>query len=143
PTATAFRQVVNAGGLGGAPPNHPDQLFWITPNGVLIPGITNVINARGGVQQIQRIEIDCTLMPCNVGLNSCLVRVPQLIQNYGFNGIPLRIFSHRDEGMGGAGQSSKRMIMTTSNANAGALQAAYNAHTDWSWAAAPWNGLYP
>jgi hypothetical protein len=142
PTAHRLRAVQNVGGLGGTPSNHPDQLYWATtPGGLTIAAITNAINAAGGLGAIVRIEIDCTLMPCNVAANCCLLRVPALIQNYGFGAVPLRIFSHRDEGVGGGGESSKRMIQTTATAAAGALNAAYNANTDWAWT--PWAGAYP
>jgi hypothetical protein len=141
PQAIQLRPATNAAGIGGSPGNHPDQLYWATPGGILIAAITNSIAAAGGVAAILRIEIDCTLMPCNVALNSCLNRVPLLIQAYGFAGIPLRIFSHRDEGVAGAGESSKRVIQTNSAAAVPALATAYAANADWSWI--PWAGVYP
>jgi hypothetical protein len=82
PTATPFRGVVNATGLGKAPPDHPDQRSWISDskNKIQFGGIKNLIKKLGGVPQIKRIEIYCTLMPCNVGNDSCLLQVPERIR---------------------------------------------------------------
>lgn len=51
----------------------------------------------GAAQQAVRIEIDCTLLPCSVGLHACLIQVPARIQALGIPNKPLRIFSHRNE----------------------------------------------
>lgn len=111
---------------GGGPNQHPDQQYWQNAPAV-IPGIL-------------RIEIDCTLMPCDGQFNGCLYRVPYLLRQAGFANIPLRIFSHRDENMGGNG-SSKRVIYCNSSDNNATLTDAMARHDDWGWV--PWAGAYP
>jgi len=120
---------------GNAAAGHPDQLYWRAFNGgnhaVAVAAVTNSI-AAAGVANITRIDIDCKLMPCT-GVNGCFVAVPALMRNlYGLANVPLRIFSHANENMGGNG-SSKRVITTTSAAGAVALTNAYNAHDGWGW----------
>lgn len=95
-------------GNGGIPANHPDQVYW-SDNGARINAAFG--NVQGG--GISRIEIDCTLMPCDGQFTGCLFRVPHKIRdlinqlraqngnhvnaNFITDNLPLRIFSHRPE----------------------------------------------
>lgn len=122
-----------------SPASHPDQSYWRTlvqnqaPRA--IQAVTNSVNAIRGT--IARIDIDCKLMPCNGQFAGCLYQVPAfMIQYYGLNAIPLRIFSHADENMGGGGTgntSSKRVISCTTGATNAALGTAYDNHDGWGW----------
>ncbi|WP_374086957.1 hypothetical protein [Methylomicrobium lacus] len=118
---------------GGGPNQHPDQQYWQG-------NMAAAIAAAGGAAAIVRVEVDCTLMPCDGQFNGCLFRVPYLIRQAGLPNKPLRIFSHRDEGIGGAG-TSKRYFDCNSSDNNAALIAAHAANNGWSWT--PWNGAYP
>ena len=140
PVARQLRTPQTGGAPGASPASHPDQVYWSTSQ-YLDAAIQNTITQAGGVAAILRIEIDCSLMPCSTQNTSCLYQVPRLINRYGFTNVPLRIYSHRDEAMGGGNASSKRVIICRSGDNNTALLAAYNANTDWSWA--PWNTAAP
>jgi hypothetical protein len=136
-TIIRLRPTLSAG-ADNRPANHPDQQYWrtLSRNGhaSAVATITNAIAAAGGVANIASIDIDCKLMPCNGDDHGCLYAVPALMRNlYALNNVPLRIFSHADENMGGAG-SSKRVI-TTSTAAVGhdAATNAYNLHDGWGW----------
>jgi hypothetical protein len=131
-----------AGAAGGANANnHPDQLYWRGFDGgrhqIAIAEVANAIAAAGGVGQITRIEIDCKLMPCDAGPQSCLFAVPAFARNlYGLNNKPLVIFSHADENMGGGGTghgSSKRVIHCNTGNTQEQLRAAYDNHDGWGW----------
>lgn len=111
---------------GGGPAQHPDQQYWL-----------NAVAAPHGTI---RIEIDCTLMPCGTEFNGCLFQVPRLMRQAGFANIDLRIFSHRDEGLGGNVSSSKRYIACNSSDNNGLLIEAMNEQDGWGWV--PWVGTY-
>lgn len=135
PTANQLAAPLAIGAGNGGPQNHPDQQYWIQN-----------INITHNLQQIVlggnliRVEIDCTLMPCNAAQVGCLFRVPHLI---GVNNVPLRIFSHRDE-RGGAQlytETSKRYLDCNSSDTNQALQTAYDANNGWRWD--PWAGNYP
>jgi hypothetical protein len=117
--------------------NHPDQLYWRSFDGglhqIAVRGIGQSIAAAGGVANIRSIDIDCKLTTCCDSDQSCLYAVPSYMRNYyQLNNIALRIFSHADENMGGAG-TSKRVIQCVTSDNATALLAAYNYHDGWSW----------
>ena len=129
---TAAHAAVNLGPVlaiaaGGGPNQHPDQQYW--------QGHAPPAGAAGFV----RIEIDCTLTPCTGQFDGCLYRVPYLLRQAGYANVPLRIFSHREEGMGGGG-SSKRYITCNSADQNAALTVAMNNHDDWGWV--PWAGVY-
>jgi hypothetical protein len=115
--------------------SHPDQQYWrtITQNGASrVQSIWNIVNPVR--DNIIRIDIDCKLMPCATANTSCLYQVPAFINNlYGLNNVPLRMFSHADENMGGAG-TSKRVVQCRSGVPGADLLAAYNDHDGWSWA---------
>ncbi|RYY74884.1 MAG: hypothetical protein EOO52_11220 [Gammaproteobacteria bacterium] len=133
-TAILLRGAIQIG-AGGGPSEHPDQQYWLNHN------FSVAIATAGGLGQIRRIEIDCTLTPCAGQFNGCLYRVPQLVAAAGFTGKPLRIFSHRNEGMGRVGSpTTKRYIECMSNGNQLSMTQAMNAHEGWSWA--PWAGVY-
>lgn len=126
-TAVPFlNNAVQGNGNQNFPANHPDQQFWTGHQAA----IQTVIN--NNYQNLLRIEIDCSLMPCTGG-GSCLMRVPALIQAFNhINGAAIRIFSHRDENMGGAA-SSKRYVECVSTDGHAACTAAYNLHDGWGW----------
>ncbi len=114
--------------------SHPDQQYWrvLTQN---VPQRVNaIVNSLGPIMgTIARIDIDCKLMPCNSQFTGCLYQVPAFMANlYNLNGIPIRFFSHADEGMGG-GLSTKRVISTTTGVANGVLTTAYNNHDGWGW----------
>jgi hypothetical protein len=123
-TATRLRDVIEGSGKG--PANHPDQLYWDSKRIAKVAGV-------------QRIEIDCTLMPCDGEFDGCLFRVPALVAACGYANIPLRIFSHRDEGAGGGGSTKRYFLCNTGQKNA-ELKAAFAQHGGWGWT--PWNGTY-
>jgi len=112
-------------GTGGKPTNHPDQVFW-----------RRAVNNPPAAATVLRIEIDCSLMPCDTGDDCCLYKVPQLIVGVGpgYDNMPLRIFSHRNEGMGPNELQNKRMFSCKSSDDKNALRAAYNQHQNWFWA---------
>ncbi|MDX1692540.1 MAG: hypothetical protein R3208_02170 [Ketobacteraceae bacterium] len=111
--------------------NHPDQSFWKDNKN----GIRDKLDRefRQG-RLLRRIEVDCALMPC-VQQGGCVYRVPALIRSCHdkLADVELRIFSHRDENMGGGNgnDSSKRYyIARTSDGND---LTNYNAHDGWGW----------
>jgi hypothetical protein len=69
---------------------HPDQKYWTHRE------MDKVLAEVA--KDIVRIEIDCSLMPCD-GQNGCLTTVPRLVGNLLKNreDTKLRIFSHRFE----------------------------------------------
>ena len=129
------------GSAGNNANNHPDQRYWREYDGghhqTAVLSITQAIQGAGGVANIRLIDIDCKLMPCAAGNQSCLFAVPALMRNYyRLNNIPLRIFSHADENMGGQGTghgSSKRVIQCNTSDTTQVLTAAYNNHDGWGW----------
>ncbi|SEN42379.1 hypothetical protein SAMN02800694_3445 [Luteibacter sp. UNCMF331Sha3.1] len=50
------------------------------------------------------------------------------------------MYSHRDQGMAGAGDSSKRVLECKVGDGRDALTAAFGGVDDWSWV--PWNDRY-
>lgn len=125
--------VVNLGpetqGTGGTAINHPDQIYW-RDNARRFAGIIGGF----GAATVARIEIDCSLMPCD-GLGGCTTSVPLLMTAAGFANTPIHVFSHRDENMGrhAATPSSKRVIVSNTSDGADRQRAAYNAHDGWGW----------
>lgn len=116
---------------GSSPPNHPDQVFWGRNNQT---SIKKALAQAGQLRAVERIEIDCSLLPCDTNRNfSCLYRVPRLILAWGFTNVPLRIFSHRNEGLGGLNASAGRVIECNTEDGQLALRNAYGANRDWSW----------
>ena len=111
-------------GNGGTPPNHPDQVFW-----------KRLSANRPAAAAVLRIEVDCTLMPCDgkKGNGCCLYVVPQKIVAAGYPNKPVRFFSHRDEQMGATPLQNKRMFHCNSSDKHDALDAAYNTHENWFW----------
>ncbi|GAB7528383.1 hypothetical protein PS3A_07910 [Pseudomonas sp. 3A(2025)] len=116
--------------------SHPDQQYWRIFNSGRSSAVSSVIQgiaSAGGVSKIERIDIDCKLMPCNSSDHACLYAVPALMRTlYGLNNIDLRIFSHADENMGSGG-SSKRVILTNTSADSTRLDNDYNLHQGWGW----------
>jgi len=112
-------------GTGGTPTNHPDQAFWRTANSATWPPAASVL----------RIEIDCSLMPCN-GQGGCLYAVPDRIKSIAggkYKDTPLRIFSHRNEAVGATQMQNKRVIRCKATDAKTTLDQAYNAHENWFW----------
>lgn len=73
--------------------NHPDQVFWKNN----ARGLADVLSrARATRGEIERVEIDCTLLPCE-GTNGCTTTVPALMKTAGYDGLAVRVFSHRSE----------------------------------------------
>lgn len=111
--------------------SHPDQEYWRT--GVV--AITNAI--RNHSQDVKRIEIDCTLMPCT-GQNGCTDNVPSLIcKNYPMlRDKALRVFSHRGEfpttDPSQPVECTKRYFDTTVSKGTNHV-ISYNGHKGWGW----------
>ena len=57
----------------------------------------------------------------------------ELLASAGYENVPLRIFSHRDENLGDSPMQNKRMFSCRSNDAKPALDAAFNAHENWFW----------
>ncbi len=121
---------------------HPDQKYWrtiVTNQGQMANAAVTAALQGVTIANITRIDIDCKLMPCNNGNNSCLFQVSAAMRGlHGLANIPLRIFSHADENMAGAGSgdtSTKRVIICNTNSTNLQLTAAYNAHDGWGWVA--------
>lgn len=126
-------------GVGGNPQNHPDQVYWNNNRN----SIRNALNAANG--SIERIEIDCTLQPCDGQFAGCLYQVPLKIKAHldalkatrGFNHlanidtakVPLRIFSHRVEDRDG----TIKVIFCCVGDSRPQLTAAYAARDAWLW----------
>jgi hypothetical protein len=106
---------------------HPDQRYWDKK-------VQARIDAAGGVRAIVRIEIDCTLTPCT-GLGGCFWTVPSLVQKTTGLSVDLRIFSHRDEGMGKNDNMPKRYFECRSSDTHGDLEPKYERNGGWDWAA--------
>jgi hypothetical protein len=127
-------------GTGGTPSNHPDQQYWQGKSSKLRNALTSA-NAS-----ISRIEIDCTLLPCDGKYNGCLYRVPYLIREL-LTGlktekgkgrftlldtidpdkIPLRIFSHKPE------NEPSKVIFCLVGDSQQQLEAAYDSRDGWVW----------
>ncbi len=131
-------------GSGGTPSNHPDQVYWEGKMNRLRNAIQN--SASNNAPSISRIEIDCTLLPCDGQYDGCLYRVPALIRgllnslkaltgqerfaliaNTDPGKIPLRIFSHRPEN-----EPPKVIFCTIGDSNQ-QLQTAYANRDSWIW----------
>jgi hypothetical protein len=121
-----------------SPASHPDQAYWRNLDKNKARAVPAILNAVDSIRaNVVRIEIDCKLMPCNERQTGCLYQVPALmVKYYKLSGIPLRIFSHADEHMGGSGTghpSTKRVITCTTGDTEGALTIAYSNHDGWGW----------
>lgn len=78
---------------GSGASNHPDQVFWNKQ----AKALKDVLAKAEAIDaEILRVEIDCTLMPCE-GTNGCTTTVPALMKGLGYTGLKVRVFSHRDE----------------------------------------------
>lgn len=124
-------------GASNSPASHPDQQYWRVFDGgkhaIAVGTVKSSIAVAGGVANIARIDIDCKLMPCASSAHSCLYAVPSLMRNlYLMQNIPIRMFSHANEGVGNGG-STKRVITTHTSASVDQLLSAYNAHDGWGW----------
>lgn len=116
---------------GGSTKNHPDQKFW---NETTVPTLAKLREKCGDRNAtITRIEIDCTLMPCDGEWDGCTFVVPALV-NRVYPSTPLRIFSHRDESVARPGSTStKRYFECRSNDGNEALKRALKDHGGWGW----------
>ncbi|MDF3980460.1 hypothetical protein P3W24_00340 [Luteibacter sp. PPL201] len=116
---------------GGSTRSHPDQKFWSENT---LPSLAKLREKCGlGTATITRIEIDCTLMPCDGQWDGCTFVVPTLV-NRVYPSTPLRIFSHRDEKVAQPGSTStKRYFDCRSNDTNDALKTALGNHGGWGW----------
>ena len=120
-------------GLGSNPTYHPDRQFWAQRNPLTLQKLRDK-SARNAT--IDHIEIDCTLMPCDTAPNACLYTIPKQIPTE-YGNVELWIFSHRNQGMGGAkGKDGlpKRYIRCFVNSSNVALDEAMEANGGWDWA---------
>jgi hypothetical protein len=109
---------------GSSTKGHPDQRFWA--NRKVDEALKPIVN------KLARIEVDCSLMPCD-GQNGCLTVVPQLIAaSLKIAGtdkdVPLRIFSHRSETPGG----DKQYFDTSTKAGT-KVQSQFKDRGSWTW----------
>jgi hypothetical protein len=118
-------------GSGSGATNHPDQKFWRDS----AKALTDVLSKAGAnARDIVRVEIDCTLLPCE-GTNGCTTTVPALMKSKGYDGLSVRVFSHRAESAPRTGVLPSRYYDFTVGARNDALQAARVDTGGWSWAA--------
>ncbi len=127
-------------GDGGSPADHPDQQYWLANRARIKTALTNAAGS------ISRIEIDCTLMPCDGQYGGCLFQVPLAIKAHLtalktevgrgrfalldaviLDKIPLRIFSHRRE------NRASQVIFCLVGDGRQALIDAYAASEEWLW----------
>jgi hypothetical protein len=114
--------------------DHPDRLFWSGTHPYSLNDLIKANKIRSAADLL-RIEIDCTLMPCDAEWSGCLFKVPNEIKAYGYPGtLELRIFSHRSEGLAAKTGSTKRYITCKVDASREDLKKAYANNEDWSWA---------
>jgi hypothetical protein len=120
--------------------DHPDQHYWLRYHGDLTPTANAAVKAtidRVGLENIISVDIDCKLLPCSTGHNCCVYAVPAFMAaKHGLKSIPLRIFSHANEQLGGGGTghtSSKRVILCNTGQTQPDLMNAYNHHDGWGW----------
>lgn len=130
-TAVRINAPTEGDGLGSNPTYHPDRQFWAQRNALTLERLREK-SARNAT--IDRIEIDCTLMPCDSADNACLYTIPgQIPKEYG--NVELWIFSHRYQGMGNAKDGeAKRFIRCFVNSSKEALDEAMKANEGWDWA---------
>lgn len=131
--------VMASGGNNRAASSHPDQTYWARK----LP--MAALNAKGRI----RVEIDCSLLPCDSDNRSCLVKVPQLLTEAGFNDIPMLIFSHRDETVGsspmqngGMRDNKRHFVCKSSTRSLDELKRAYGEHRPWTWSSATGHSDY-
>lgn len=106
------------------PKNHPDRIFWQR----------NAMAHKDVGAEVASIEIDCSLLPCEQQFNGCLYFVPAAIKDLGYpEGIPVRMYSHRDQGIAKKGESTKRVVKCAVGASRDELTKAFEAVEDWSW----------
>lgn len=119
---------------GESAENHPDRAFWAQRRLLSLADLQAACGLKTAT--IDHIEIDCTLTPCEKsGVKGCLHQVPPLVKaRYGDN-VKLSIFSHRDEGMGGADGKPKRYFTCKSNSSNAELTSAFAEHAGWDWTA--------
>ena len=119
-------------GSGSGASNHPDQQFWRSaksPADVL----ARVKPKAATASDIVRVEIDCTLLPCE-GTNGCTTTVPALMKAAGYDGLAVRVFSHRSEMAPQKGVLPARYYDLTVGSRNDALQRARVDTGGWSWA---------
>ena len=119
-------------GSGSGASNHPDQKFWkesAKPLRDVLAKPTPAATAR----DIVRVEIDCTLLPCE-GTGGCTTAVSALMKAIGYDGLSVRVFSHRNESAPRTGYLPSRYYDFTVGARNEVLQAARVDTGGWSWA---------
>jgi hypothetical protein len=126
---TAIGKPVEGSGSGAS--NHPDQAFWKKSARDLADVLAR---ARAQAADIVRVEIDCTLLPCE-GTNGCTTTVPALMKSAGYDGLSVRVFSHRSEIAPSPGVKPARYYDFTVGARNTALEAARVDTGGWSWQA--------
>ena len=113
--------------------DHPDRIFWSGNHPSSLADLLSAKSIRNAADLV-RIEIDCSLMPCDAEPSGCLFKVPKIIEGLGYpQGLPVYMFSHRDEDQASDGESTKRVIKCKLGDSADALRKAYAANEDWSW----------
>jgi hypothetical protein len=82
------------GTSGSTKKDHPDQVFW---NDRKTLSLSQALEKLGAEKRhVDRVEIDCTLLPCE-GTGGCTTTVPALMKDAGYDGLKVRVFSHRSE----------------------------------------------
>jgi len=120
-------------GSGSGPSNHPDQKFW-KESAKALGDVLGKFKPAATVRDIARVEIDCTLLPCE-GSGGCTTAVSALMKAAGYDGLSVRVFSHRNESAPRTGYLPSRYYDFTVGARNEVLQAARVDTGGWSWAA--------
>lgn len=116
-------------GSGSGASNHPDQVFWRR----VARGLGDVLATAGATRnEIERVEIDCTLLPCE-GTNGCTTTVSALMKTAGYDGLKVRVFSHRPENAPSEGVKPARYYDFIAGARNTALESARADTGGWSW----------
>jgi hypothetical protein len=129
--AVAIGRPVESSASGGAT-NHPDQKFWRESAKSLTDVLARFTTPKATAALIARVEIDCTLLPCE-GTNGCTTTVPALMKNLGYDGLKVRVFSHRSEMAPRAGVLPARYYDFTVGSRNEVLGSARADTGGWSW----------
>jgi hypothetical protein len=120
-------------GSGSGAINHPDQKFW-RESAKTLTVVLGKATPAATARDIVRVEIDCTLLPCE-GPGGCTTSVSALMKAVGYDGLSVRVFSHRNESAPRTGYLPSRYYDFTVGARNEVLQAARVDTGGWSWAA--------
>ena len=119
------------GTSGRTKEDHPDQVFWNHKKTLSLSAALEKLRAEK--RQIDRVEIDCTLMPCE-GTGGCTTTVPARMKAVGYDGVKVRVFSHRSEIAPKPGVLPARYFDFTVGQRNTELETARGEEGGWAWA---------